>query len=1067
MTTPSYREELISQVPALQVLMQLGYEYLTPDEALAQREGRKRNVLLSGVLAEWLRAHNTIEARGQVVAFSEANIREAVRRVSDVGLHQGLLRANEAMVELLTLGTSLKQTVTGDTKSHTLHYIDWAHPGNNVYHVTEEFSVERAGSTETRRPDIVVFVNGIPLVVIECKRPDKEAEHGKAVEEAVSQMIRNQSAGEIPHLFVYSQMLLAISKNDVKYATTGTDAEFWTVWKEEDAAAHEAATKELISRPLSEAQKAHLYDWRRNAYWVRREFDAMGERLPTAQDRALLSLLYPARLLELTYQYLVFDGGQKKIARYQQYFAIQATLNRVAHLNAQGRRTGGVIWHTTGSGKSLTMVMLAKALALHPAIRNPRVVLVTDRINLDDQIYGTFKACGKSIEQAESGKDLTRLIAADSPDIIATTVFKFETAAEEHVANQDTNVFMLVDESHRTQYGRVHSMMRQVFQNACYIGFTGTPLTRSEKNTAAQFGGFIHKYTMRQAVEDKTVVPLLYEGRLVELGLDRGQLDRWFARHTEGLTAEQQADLKRKMSRNEEISRVDQRIQDIAWDITQHFQRNLQGTGFKAQLATASKSMALRYKHYLDEFEGVTAEVVISGPDMREGYTEVDDPDLPAVQAFWKRMMERFGTEEAYNREVLRSFHERDGLDLLIVVDKLLVGFDEPRNTVLYIDKQLKEHGLLQAIARVNRLFEGKDFGTIIDYRGVLGELNEAMQTYNALEEYDPEDIAGTITDVAAEIEKLPQLHSDLWAVFNGVNTGDTEAMERFLEPEDVRHRFYTALTDFARSLKVALSTVAFYEDTPEKIIDTYKHDLQFFHNLRMSVKLRYAEVIDYKDYELKIRKLLSGHISARGTQPITELVNIFDQEAFDREVERVEGAAAKADRIAYRLKRTITENMQKDPALYRKFSTLIDETIAAYRQGRIDEAAYLEAMVDALDQVRAGRARDLPAQLSAYRDAPAYFGILKEGMADYTFDSAGEAQHNILADTAIEVEGIIEGNKIRDWVHNADIHSQIKLAIDEYLFEMLKAHGVAVDWDDLEMMIDQIVDVARKRDNR
>lgn len=1073
MITPSYRELFISQIPALQVLMQLGWQYLTPAEALALRGGRKRNVVLTGILAPWLREHNAIERRGQLVAFSEGNIDTAIRRLTTVELNQGLVKANEAMYELLTLGISLPQTVDGDTKHHSLHYIDWQHPENNVYHVTEEFAVERTGSYETCRPDIVLFVNGIPLVVIECKRPDKDSGDKDSVEEGISQMIRNQKPEYIPHLFVYSQLLLAVNKNVAKYATTDTAAKFWTVWKEEDAEAHEAATYELINQPLSEEQAARLYDWRDDGYRVRRHFESIGKRLPTEQDRTLYSLLHPERLLELVYGFIVFDGGVKKIARYQQYFAIKATLDRVAHLNAQGQRTGGVIWHTTGSGKSLTMVMLAKALALHPSIPNPRVVLVTDRVDLDEQIYGTFKACGKSIQQANSGRHLIQLVNSKSADIIATTVHKFETVAQENVQNHDPNVFVLVDESHRTQYGHLHSMMRRVFKNACYIGFTGTPLTRKEKNTAAKFGGFIHKYTMRRAVEDETVVKLLYEGRIVDLDVSKEQIDRWFERQTAGLTDEQKADLKRKMSRNEEISKAEKRIQEIAWDIGRHYIMNVQGTGLKAQLATDSKEMAIKYLEHLEEVSiwhngqerRVSAAVIISPPDTREGHEAVDETSLPAVQAFWKRMMDRYGDEATYNREILRSFHEPDGVEILIVVDKLLVGFDEPRNTVLYVDKPLKEHGILQAIARVNRLFEGKDAGLVIDYRGILGDLNVAMQVYNALEEYDPEDVAGTIIDVAAEIEKLPQLHSDLWAIFNGVNTNDAEAMERFLEPEDVRHRFYDALAAYARTLKLALGTVVFYEQPPETI-NRYKRDLQFFHNLRMAVKMRYAETIDYKEYEQKIRKLLDDHVTAEGTRPITDLVNIFDQEAFDREVERVEGAAAKADTIAYRLKRTITERMERDPAFYRKFSDLIEDTIEAYRQGRISEAEYLQRMTDALDQVRTGHDLSQPRKLARYRDAPAYYGILNEALAEVAFGDSPEAKQDYLADMAIDIEAIIESHKIRDWAENVDVENRIKRDIDDYLYRAV-SESTPLDGDTVDSIIRELVDVARKRDGR
>ena len=316
----------------------------------------------------------------------------------------------------------------------------------------------------------------------------------------------------------------------------------------------------MINTPFSEELKSDFYDWRKDAFWARREFEGKPQRLPTKQDRTILSLLHPKRLLELTYQYLVFDGGIKKIARYQQYFAVRATLDRVSGLNAQGERTGGVIWHTTGSGKSLTMVMLAKALALHPNIRNPRIILVTDRINLDDQIYKTFDHCGHPVVQASSGADLLKLVQSESAEIIATVINKFVTVAADKIKDANPDIFVLVDEGHRGQYGSIHSKMRQVFTNGCYIGFTGTPLTKGQKSTALKFGSFIHKYAMRQAVENGAVVPLLYEGRMVELDPNQAQLDRWFDRHTADLNDEQKADLKQKMSRVDVVSDAERRI---------------------------------------------------------------------------------------------------------------------------------------------------------------------------------------------------------------------------------------------------------------------------------------------------------------------------------------------------------------------------------------------------------------------------------------------------------------------------------------------------------------------------
>ncbi len=1100
MAPSPFREVLISQMPALQLLMALGYEYLSPAEALALRGNSEREVLLEGVLAPWLRAHNAIQRRGERVPFREANIQAAVRRLSDEGgpagaASAGPMAANERVYELLTLGTSLPQTIDDDTRSYTLHYIDWQHPERNVYHVTDEFPVQRAGRHDTRRPDIVLFVNGIPLAVIECKRPDLDSTRKKAVQQAISQMIRNQGRDEVPGLFLYPQLLLGVSVNDALYATSGTPREYWVAWSEQavDGAGNsrpadlDPVVAPLINRPLTPNQRERLYGWREQGDAVAAHFGALGERLPTAQDRALYALLRPERLLELAYRFVVYDAGIKKIARYQQYFAVRQTLERVARLDHTRRRTGGVIWHTTGSGKSLTMVWLAKALALHPAIANPRVVIVTDRINLDDQITRTFRHCGKTVAQASSGRDLAELVRTGRADVITTVIDKFDTAAQASAGalgagaqvgvgasgearDVDYNTFVLVDESHRSQYGTAHARMRQVLRHACYIGFTGTPLLKAEKSTAARFGGFIHKYTMRQAVDDGTVVPLIYEGRLAELSVDQTAIDQWFERVTRDLTQEQQLDLKRKYSRAGAIHETDQRINMVALDISEHYRRNWQGTGFKAQLATSSKAAALRYKAYLDAFGVISSTVVISAPDTREGHEAVDTgasngAGVPEVQAFWQTMIERYGSETRYNRDIIADFGKEEGVELLIVVDKLLVGFDEPRNTVLYLDKDLREHGLLQAIARVNRVYEGKRWGHIVDYRGILGELNEAMDTYNALEGYDLEDVAGTVTDISAEIGRLPQLHSALWSVFAPVsNRQDIEALQRFLEPEDVRDRFYAALTEYAKALKVAMGSVRYYDEVPPERIEAYKRDLAFFHNLRAAVRQRYAETVDYGAYEARVRKLLDEHISSYEISVVTESVDIFSGAAFDAAVAKLSTPAAQADMIASHIKTAISANLERDPALYRRFSAMIQETIDAFRQQRIDELEYLERAREILREVRTGQAEGIPARLGPYRDAPAYYGLLIDALDHRECEPVN--MQELCARAAIALEEIIKAHRRVDWTANHDLQNQIKLAMDDPLFALLGDMGVTLSDAELDMLEEQIVEVARHRDS-
>lgn len=1060
MQLPEYREELSSQIPAAQLLIALGYTYLSPQQALEQRGERTRNVILTGILEPWLREHNHFTVRGKKHTFNDSAIQEALRRINDVPLVDGLKKASQGIYELISLGFSTAQVVDGDKKDYSLVYIDWTHPERNVFHVTEEFVVEREGSHQTRRPDLVCFVNGIPFAVIECKRPDLESSANSLPhEQAISQHLRNQQAGEIRPLFAYAQLLLAVSTNHAAYATTETNKKFWVPWREEDPAYDEERVTTLINTGLKQEQRDNFFNWRAYPQQVRQWFDRQAVRLPSVQDRTIVSLLSPERLLELSQQFIVYDALEKKIARYQQYFAVKATLGRVVAFNAQGERTGGVIWHTTGSGKSLTMVMLAKALFLHPAVRNPRIILVTDRVNLDNQISTTFKHCGAEIVQAQSGRHLVELVRSERAEIIATVINKFEKAADEKIMDDNPDIFVLVDESHRSQYGLIHNKMRRVFPRACYIGFTGTPLTKKEKSTALKFGSFIHKYPMRQAVEDGAVLPLLYEGRLVKLDSNQAQLDRWFERHTAGLNDDQKADLKHKMSRANVVNETERRIQEIAYNLSEHFERNFKDKqiGFKAQLATSSKRTALKYKKYIDECGLLTSRVVISPPDSREGHEDTSFSNQDEVLTFWQDMTNEFNNEEEYTRQVLESFGNPEGIDLIIVVDKLLVGFDEPLNTVLYIDKPLKDHAILQAIARVNRLHAGKEFGLVVDYRGVLGELNTAIETYDALADFDSEDIAGTIADVSAIIDKLPQHHSDLWAVFNGVNTKDPEAMRRFLAPEDLRQQFYEALSTYAKTLKVALSSTHFYENTSEGLIYKYKSDLKKFHSLRQDVKLQYAETINFQDYEQKIRKLLDAHIGADGVTLLTKEVEIFDQDAFDEAVSALGSPRAKAEAILNHLKRSAFENMELDPAYYRKFSQLIEDTLRDITEGRISELEALRLAGDLRDQEREGRRTDLPGDLDHYRDAPAYYGIIGEVMGARVIK---EEQ----ATFSIEMEKIIEACKVTDWQDNLDVKHTMANRLEDALYDLETKHGVSFTPAELDEMIDGVIDVARKR---
>jgi type I restriction enzyme R subunit len=1061
MATNEYLEDLSSLLPALQLLQNLGYDYLTPSETVTLRGGKKSACVLEDILAKQLAQINHIEFRGQNHTFTEANIKNAVQTMAHMPF-DALMTNNQAIYDLLTLGKAFEQTIDGYKQSFSLKFIDWEHPENNVYHVTDEFEVERRNSKQTRRPDVVVFVNGIPLVIIECKRPDLK----DAISQAISQQLRNQKSDEIPELFTYSQILMVLSQNQAQYATTDTPLKFWAVWEPDEEKHEEPKLRELINKPLPREKQAKMYA-ERDEYQrhYMEKIAASGERLPSPQDWAIYNLLRPQRLLELVYQYIVYDNKIKKICRYQQYYAIQATLSRVTKRRGDSTRQGGVIWHTTGSGKSLTMVMLAKALALEPSIENPKVILVTDRVDLDDQIYDTFYNCGKQVKQAQSGEDLIDLIQHNKANIITTIIDKFETATKKKkIRSESTNIFVLVDESHRSQYGIAHAKMQNVFPNACYIGFTGTPLLKKEKSTAEKFGGFIHKYTMNQAVKDGAVAPLIYEGRMSELHGDKDQLDRWFDRITANLSDTQKLDLKKKFKREEELSKSEARIAEIAYDIAEHYKSTYRGTGKKGQLAVSGKEIAIKYLRLLEDF-GIECAVIISSPDTREDHTSTDESQIPEVQQFWKVMMNKYGSEKKYNDAVTDAFKYSDSPEIVIVVDKLLTGFDAPVNSVLYIDKHLKEHNILQAIARVNRLYEGKDYGLIVDYRGIFGELHEAIDTYKALERegFDFEDIEGTITDVTEEVKQLPQRHTDLLQVFKEVeNKDDIEALQRHLEPIDVREKFYDYLREYAKTLQLALSNSKFQEDTSEEKKQRYTADLKRFLNLRAAVKQRYAESIDYSSYELQIRNMVNKYIGAEQVKQLIAPVNVFDSDNLELELESIEGDAAKADAIAARMKKTITEKMDEDPALYKRLSELIEEAIAEHRAQRISDAMYLEKTRKTLGEMREQGNSSLPAALAGYEDAKAYYGVILEYLP---LSSPTKRKEDIAADIAIRTEEFINRHKIRDWVHKIDVQNAMMNDIEEYLFSMKGRYDLGFSLEELDQVMELLINTAKRRE--
>ena len=1028
MDKDAYLEINASQRPALALFEVMGYTYISPADCDKQR-GSRYHVLLRDILRGQLRRLNRYVYAGAENEFSAANIERAMEDL-DEPLTDGLVRTSEKIYDALLLGKSYPETV-GDGKmlSFNLRYIDWDNPQNNVFHVTEEFAVDSRDRQHNARPDIVLFINGIPFAVIECKAPHIP------VDEAVGQMIRNQQAAYIPQLFKFAQLVVATNKNAVKYATVGTPKKFWSVWKEQDDEWLQTRLKALVP-----------------------------DRMPTEQDRNTVSLFSRERVFELIRYFILFDANVKKVCRYQQFFAVREIMKTIAESDEHGNRQSGVIWHTQGSGKSLTMVMLAKYILMELRDCHPRVVIVTDRKELDAQIAATFAHTRLTPARATSGRHLVELVNSARADVITSIINKFNTVERQEIKNPSRDIFVLVDESHRSNYGLMATRMRSVFPNACYIGFTGTPLMKSEKNTMARFGRLIHKYTIRDGVEDGAIVPLIYEGRFVEQKVDEENIDLWFRQTTRRLTEAQREDLRRKWSSIRRLTSTDARIKRIALDISEHFIEGYKDTGFKAMLATNYKRDAIRYLECFEQFGDLNCAVVISPPDMREGVDDVDEGADDLVVSFWNKMMRQYGDADRYEEAIKNRFCDGE-IDILIVCSKLLTGFDAPLCQVLYIDKGLKEHGLLQAIARTNRLHEGKDYGLIVDYRGLIEKLDTAMDMYSGagLENFDGGDLKGVVVDVMSAIGNLRSAYTQLVELFAPVGSiSDTEAVEVFLADDKMRQDFYTLLCAFGRALHLVLNADQAYNALSKEERQKYQDTFIFFSKVRRSVKLQYCDAIDNAEYEPLMQNLLDTHLSVAGLKKITSPIDILNKDDFEKELEELGSLRSKADAIASRMTRSISEKRDENPAYYDSFSKRIRDALALYKEKVISEAEYLAKMRTIMEDYHAGRSTvSYPERIKNNVHAQAFFGVLTA-----LFDEVEDERitPDFVAEVSEEITKIVASHSQVDWTNNKTIHDRISQDIDDLFYKYEKEHGLKLSFDLIDKIIDNVKTVALRR---
>mgnify|MGYP001623876945 FL=1 len=1036
-----FNERPESQDRALKELQAMGYQYIPRAEA-EQKRGHLSHVLFPDVMREFLASQSFIY-RGKQTPFPDDAIGEAIREL-DAPLERGLMFSSKAIYDRLIYGKSCDvHLYDGNTQSFDISYINWDEPDKNIWQVTDEFSVER-NNGKYARPDIVLLVNGIPLVVIECKKSSVD------VEEGVKQNVRNWQPDYIPQLFKFTQLAIAMNPEFVKYGTAGTKQEFYCKWHEEDVQWQTDTAKRYVD-------DSHI----------------------TEQDRAIVSMLSKRRLLDIIRFYILYDSGIKKVARYQQFFGVENTMRRI-HGEDDCLSRGGVIWHTQGSGKSLTMVMLVKRIIADKRVANPRFVLVCDRLNLIKQLRDNFVHTGMDPVEATTGRGLVSLLKDDGNTIIATTINKFEAAAKSRTKILNENIFLLIDESHRSHTGEFHNMMNEVLPNAFKVGFTGTPLLRKDKsNTYLKFGKQIgHSYRFEDGIRDGVIVPLVYDGRVIPQKVTSDKIDDYLKSILAPLTEPQKEDMRRKWSSFMHLAQTEQRLSMIAFDIHEHFLNYCKPRGFKAMAAVSTRALAVQLEHAINGLGGVKAAALICDDSVSSEGDEgtVTKNDKAIIRDFFKNEVEpRFGTKyDDYEEYVKNNIIGGEDVDIVIVQSMLLTGFDAPSLGVLYVDKPMKEHSLLQAIARVNRIAAGKDFGLIVDYWGLFGNLNNAMEMYSddqsGLSGYDPADIAESIVTAAEGQEKLKEAHKALWNFFGDVtfDQNNPRAWVAFFEKEDaaesekLRKEFYEKLAAFSKMMTMAVGNYSLYQSIGFDQMQNYKADLLFFQKLRSALMMVYAEKVDFSKYEDGIRSLLNTFVTSEPVEIVVEPVAIHDKAAMDKQLEEVEGQKAKAAYIHTRIVSELESRRYEDPMLFKRFSERIRETIAEYRRSR-DENIYLASMKRMAEDLRQGfTGHSYPTAISNDSDAKAFYGVVSDILKQHGQDSL--EFDDAIGKLALDMKQAVQSLARVDWRTSTPIHKKMNQAVEDLLWDFCDEFGVDLPIDKMDILIENAIKTAMSR---
>ncbi|OGQ94908.1 MAG: DEAD/DEAH box helicase [Deltaproteobacteria bacterium RIFOXYA12_FULL_61_11] len=984
----------LAEEPADALLRELGYEFVPAEVLDAERESLAEPVLVKRLEAALRRLNPWI---------SDDNVRKAIRHITHAAA-TGLIEANEQVHTALVHNISLEQDLGQGIRGQTVRFIDFDDPTKNEFVFTRQYRV--SGTKQTAVPDIVVFVNGIPIVVIECKSPTINDPLDKAIE----QLFRYQEVDDrfrglgAPRLFHAAQILIGTCGQAAKYGTIGTPARNWSEWK--------------VPHPLT--------------------LDQLGAtlgRVPTPQDVLLWGLLNKGTLLDLVQNFIVFevDGARtyKKLARFPQFIAVNGAIERIRKAKRPTLR-GGIVWHTQGSGKSLTMVFLAVKLRRLGIAANPTLIVVTDRKDLDNQITGTFQRCGfPNPVQARNVRHLRELLNRGGGQTVMTTVQKFQEAATEGhpVLNTAENVFVMVDEAHRTQYRSLAANMRRALPNACFLGFTGTPIDKKDRSTLQVFGDYIHKYTIEQAVQDGATVPIFYEMRQSPERIEGESLDAVFERIFRDRSDEERETIKQRFATQEAVAAAPRRIEAVCLDIIDHFEKFIHPNGFKAQVVACSRDVAVTYKETLDRLSAPESALIMSSTH--------NDPERLA----------RWRTTKEDQRKLIGRFKDpEDPLAILVVCDMLITGFDAPVEQVMYLDAPLREHTLLQAIARVNRTAEGKDYGLVVDYWGVALYLEQALSVFA------PSDVQGAMRPKADLLPRLESYHRTAMRFFSRIGRDDVEGCIRILEPEDARAEYELAFRRFAQAMDMLL---------PDPAALPFMADLKWLGKVRNAARVRFRDSrFDLTGCRAKVRALIEEHIAAGGVEQLLEPVSILAPE-FEDEMKKLGSDEARASEMEHAIRHEIHVRMDENPVFYGSLQERLAQIIEERRQARVGAAEQLRLLGDVVRDMKNVHAT---AQAVGLDEAGfAIYELLGTADGGIASDSGTNASADVVVDggrrdQAAQILADLQDLAVIDWVHKEDVQRRMRQAVKRNL------RGAGYPREQLEALTAKLMDLARVR---